>query len=100
VRGRCGGYGVHRSREREAATVEFALDDAGDEVAGDDKEDVDTDEATGEAADVRVIEDDREYRDCTQAVDVRTIAERFRCFRMEDQRHAFSRRAGRIPTLG
>src|ERR1700712_568435 len=43
----------------------------GDEEAGDDEEDVDADVAAGDTGNAGVVEDNRDHRDRTQALDVR-----------------------------
>ncbi len=57
--------------EAEAAAVELAEDQAGDQVAADDEEDVDADEAAAKARDAGVEEEDRQNRDGAQAVHLR-----------------------------
>ena len=60
--------------EREAAPADLAGDDSGDEVAGDDEEDVDADEAAGSELEACVVEDDEQDGDRAHAVDVGAVA--------------------------
>ena len=61
--------------EAEFLPLEAVGDDAGDQKARDDEEDVDADEATAHPAWKRVEGDDRQDRDAPQAVDVGPIGE-------------------------
>jgi hypothetical protein len=56
--------------EAEALLLESIADDASDQKARDDEEDVDSDEATAHPAGKTVIGDDRQDGDAMQAVDV------------------------------
>ena len=51
----------------------LAKERAGDDKARDDKEDIDAHEASGQPRGVHVEEDDRDHRDCTQAIHVGPI---------------------------
>ncbi len=60
-------------QEREGAGVEFARDDRGDQVAGNDEEYVDTDEPAGEEAELGMKKDDGSNGDGAQPIDIRPI---------------------------
>ena len=59
--------------EGEAPLGEVAGEDAGDEEARDDEEDVDAEVAAGEGGHAGMEEDDRQHRHGTEAVDVTTV---------------------------
>ena len=61
------------AREAEGAGGEFGADQAADQIARDDEEDVDADIARAQRLGERVIEHDRQDRDGPQAVDVGPI---------------------------
>ena len=58
----------------EAAAVELAADDAGDQIAADHEEDVDSEKAAGKAGDMGVEQDDREHGDAAQPVHLRPVS--------------------------
>jgi hypothetical protein len=58
---------------RKSASLDVFHDDLGDEESGDDKEDVNTDEAASEAGNARVEENDRHDSDCTKTINIGTI---------------------------
>ena len=90
------GRAEHQCREREQAAhpprpearerdpsvpCELAQEKTGDEEAGDDVEDVDADEASGDGGEARVVEDHEDDRDRAQPLDVgseRLLADPFR----------------------
>src|SRR3712207_9284325 len=57
----------------EAAGFDVVQDDRGDEIAGDDEEHVDTDEAAAEDGETGVEQQDREDGDGPEAVDVGAV---------------------------
>jgi hypothetical protein len=63
-------------QEGEAAGLQVAQDDRGDQIAGDDEEHVDADEAAAEQRKAGMEEQDRQDGDRPQSVDVGAVAER------------------------
>jgi len=48
-------------------------DDGGDQVSGDDKKNIDTDEPALEVDNLQVKEDDKHYRKCAQTIDFKAV---------------------------
>jgi len=59
--------------EGKPAVCHFRLDDPGDQVAGDDEEDIDADKTAIHGRRLEMERDHREYRDGAQPVDIFTI---------------------------
>lgn len=60
-------------RNRKRALLQLAPDDVGDQIARDDKEDIDPDKASAEPWEIEVEQDHRQNRDGPQAVDIRAV---------------------------
>ena len=60
-------------REGKRTSPQIVDDAGGDEIAGNDKEDIDADEAARNRSDIEMKGDDRQNRNRAQAVDVRPV---------------------------
>ena len=76
--------------DRETAVCHLAMDDSGDQEAGDDEEDIDADEAAGNLPEAVMVEDDGEDSHGAQTVHIRAVAEFrvTRCARVFKNGHA------------
>ena len=75
-----------KHRERESSGGALGQNDSRNEKAGDDKEDVDADEASGKPGAIGVEDDHAEDRERTQSVDVGSEIERLRGARRDQVR--------------
>src|SRR6185436_397681 len=63
------------SRQAESARPQILVDDARNQEAGDDEEDIDADEAAVDLVRKGMKSDDQQHSDCAQPVDVTAVLE-------------------------
>ena len=87
-----------KHREREPSGGALGQNDSRNEKAGDDKEDVDADEASGKPGAIGVEDDHAEHRERAQSVDVGSEIERLRSARRDQVRRfeGFVQHAGSV----